>query len=47
MDKETLELRKNDLENYLNLYLTNEILKNDKILTSFLEEKEFIAPVDT
>ncbi|KAL4506626.1 hypothetical protein ABPG72_000197 [Tetrahymena utriculariae] len=47
MEQQILDQRKIDLENYLNLYLQNEILRHDKVLKSFLEEKLFIPPADT
>ncbi|EAR90849.2 PX domain protein (macronuclear) [Tetrahymena thermophila SB210] len=46
-EQQQLDQRQIDLENYLNLYLQNEILRHDKVLTSFLEEKQFIPPADT
>ncbi|KAL4459864.1 hypothetical protein ABPG74_003390 [Tetrahymena malaccensis] len=47
LEQQALDQRKIDLENYLNLYLQNEILRHDKVLTSFLEEKQFNPPADT
>lgn len=44
MDFATLEQRKMDLENYLNMLLTNDFISSDEVLHNFLEEKEFVAP---